>query len=203
MDKTTIMKTIRLKQINKVDKEYVINLGNGTSNSFSSKREAESFLFYTNLFLSAKLKELHRLHCEANNCYHQNWFYFDNDRKTPKSSLKQIERRCVSNFASINELLNISVERCGFTNGNYFVFIHFLKIADYLEDTIRLLAEMYGKHSNTNAIGDMDAMCKYVMFATNELNNYGKFAKTQTFKIPTHISADKSYVPEFPQLRVA
>ncbi len=191
------MKTIRIKQITKNGKTYVINLGNGTSNAFSSKREAESFLFNTNLFLTDKLHDLHQSYIDVWNAYQENWFYFDNDRKTPKFSLKALERDCNSNLDFINKLLTLTVERCGFVNGNYFVFIHFLKIADNLENVIRTLAQMYSKHSNTNAICKMDIIIRRVMYARNELTNYGKRSTTKLFRVPTHISEDKSYSPDY------
>lgn len=191
------MKTIRLKQISTIKKVHVINLGNGTSNKFSSKREAESFLFNTNLFLTDKLHGLHKLYCEIWNAFQDNWFYLDNDRKTSKFALRDIERRCVQNIEAINNLLNLSVDRCGFTNGNYFVFINFNKITDYLEETIRLLAEVFGKHSNTNSICKMDIHIRHVLYARNELSNYGKYSTTRIFKIPTHISEHESYVPDY------
>lgn len=197
------MKTIRLKQISKERKAYVINLGNGTSNSFFSKREAESFLFNTNNFLTDKLHDLHQTYIEVWNSYQENWFYLDNDRNTPKYPLRQIERDCISNLESIKQLLSLSVDRCGFINGNYFVFIHFNKIADYLEETIRLLDEIYGKHSNTNAIFKMDLIIRRVLYARDEINNYGKRSTTKIFKVPTHISENKSYLPELAKLRVA
>ncbi|MDO9186971.1 MAG: hypothetical protein Q7W13_13235 [Bacteroidia bacterium] len=191
------MKTIRIVQISKEQKKYVINLGNGTSNSFSSKREAESFLYNTNLFLTDKLHALHKLYCETWNAFQDNWFYLDNDRKTPKFAIKETERKCVQNLDAIKSLLSLSVDRCYFTNGNYFVFVHFNKIADYLEETIRLLAQVYGKHSNTNAICKMDISIRHILFARNELSNYGKYSTTRIFKIPTHISENKSYVPDY------
>ena len=191
------MKTIRLKQICKKGKAYEINLGNGTSNCFSSQREAVSFLFNTNLFLTQKLHELHKVYCEVWNSYQSNWFYLDNDRKTPKFAIKETERRCVRNFEAISDLFNLSVERCAFPNGNYFVFIHFFKVTEYLEETIRMLAEIFGKHSNTNAICIMDINIKHVSYTRNELTNFGKFSTTKTFKIPTHISENVNYVPDY------
>lgn len=191
------MKEIRLKQVSKIKSEYVINLGNGTSNAFTSQRDANYFLAATNNFLTDKLHDLHMNYVDVFNLFHDNWFYFDNDRKTPKFQLKAIERECEKSLESIKELLALSVDRCGFTNGNYFVFIHFNKIADYLEAVIREIAQISQKRSNTNAIYKMDVILKRVLIARNELSNYGKRSTTKIFRVPTHISEDKSYSPDF------
>lgn len=199
------MKAIRLKQISRDKKYYVVNLGNGTSNSFSVKREAESFLFSTNNFLTDKLHDLHQSYVDVWNCYQDNWFYFDNNRSTPKFSLYEKERYCIKNLDAIKYLLQFTVDRSEFINGNYFAFINLFKIADHIEDTIRILAEIYGKHSNTNAIYKMDTILRRVLYARNELQNYGKRSTTRIFKVPTHLSEDKGYTPEFVDipLRVA
>lgn len=191
------MKAIRLKQISRDKKYYVVNLGNRTSNSFSVKREAESFLFSTNNFLTDKLHDLHQSYVDVWNCYQDNWFYFDNNRTTPKFSLYEKERACLSNLDAVKNLLQLSVDRAEFTNGNFFTFINLFKVADYLEDSIRIIAEMYSKHSNTNSIYKMDNILRRVMYARNEMQNYGKRSTTKLFKVPTHISEVKGYTPDF------
>lgn len=197
------MKEIRLKTINKVGKQYHVCLGNGTDNSFTSNRDATYFLAATNNFLTDKLRELHESYGDLFNSFRDTWFYFDNDRKTRKQPLFTIERECNEKLDAIRSLLDITVQRSWFTNGNYFVFINFNKIAEYLEEGIRLLAQMYGKHSNTNGIGKMDVHLRRVMRTRNELDHYGKRATTRLFKIPTHISENKNYIPDFHELRVA
>ena len=197
------MKEIRLKTISKVGKDYHIFLGNGTDNIFKSNRDATFFLAATNNFLTDKLRELHLSYIDLFNSFRANWFYFDNDRKTRKQPLFTIERECNESLESIRALLDLSVQRAWFTNGNYVVFANFFKIANYLEDTIRTLAQMYSKHSATDGIGIMDVHLRRVMRTRNELEEYGKRATTRLFKIPTHISEHKNYVPEFHELRVA
>lgn len=197
------MKEIRLKNVSQVGLSYEVILGNGTINTFTSKRDANYFLAATNVFLTDKLHDLHTQYVDVWNSYQENWFYLSNDRKTCKNDLYQFERDCVRQLNSVKELIDLSVNRCGFTNGNYFVFINFLKITDYLESTIRLLAELYGKHSNTNAISKMDIYIRRVMYCRTELSNYGKRSTTKLFVIPKHISEDKSYIPELAELKVA
>ena len=198
------MKEIRLKTISKVDKSYHVFLGNGTDNSFSSNREAHYFLAATNNFLTLKLREFHCSYIDVFNSFQDNWFYLDNDRKHRKQNLYQIERELNENLDACRNLLDLLAQRSWFTNGNLFVFINFFKIANYLEETVRSLAQIYAKHSNTNGIGKMDVILGRIMISRNYLENYGKErSTTRLFKIPTHISESKSYVPDFPQLRVA
>lgn len=197
------MKEIRLKAINKINKSYHVFLGNGTDNSFLSLRDANSFLASTNNFLTAKLHELHTSYVELLNSFHDNWFYFENGRKTKQGELYALERQCNEYLNSAGDLLQRTALHSWLTNANYLVFINFFKIASFLEDLLRILALMYSKHANTNGISKMDVYLKHIMFMRNELENYGKRSTTRLFKIPTHISENKSYVPEFPQLRVA
>lgn len=197
------MKEIKLTKTTKIGKTYQIYLGNGTINSFSSERDAKYFLASTNKFLTDKLHDLHQTYVDVWNHYQENWFYFENSRTTGKNELYTIERDCSRQLDSIRSLLDLSVHRCGFTNGNYFVFINFQKITDYLENIIRLLAEMYGKHSNTNCISKMDVLIRRVLYARNELSNFGKGATAKLFRIPTHISEHEDYVPELVVLQVA
>ncbi|MGQ0829419.1 MAG: hypothetical protein ACT4ON_13605 [Bacteroidota bacterium] len=196
-------KEIRLTNTTKIGKTYQIYLGNGTINTFTSERDAKYFLAATNNFLTDKLHDLHQTYVDVWNRYQENWFYFENSRTTGKSELYAMERNCSKQLDSIRALLDFSVQRCGFTNGNYFVFINFQKITEYLEDIIRLLAEMYGKHSNTNAISKMDVLIRRVLYTRNELANHAKRSTTKLFRIPTHISEDKDYIPELVSLQVA
>ena len=191
------MKEIRLTQVNKKSKSYHVYLGNGTDNAFTSKRDANYFLASTNNFLTDKLHETHQLYVDVWNSMQENWFYFDHNRKTRKQPLFTAERECNSLLEITQNHLNLCVQRCWFTNGNYMVFIHLQKCLDNLEETIRTLADMYGKHSNTNAIYKMDLYVKRILIARNELTNYGRRSTTKLFKVPTHISEDKSYIPDY------
>lgn len=197
------MKEIKLKNSIKVGKSYQVHLGNGTANKFTSKREADAFLSATNIFLTDKLHELHVQYIDVWNSYQNNWFYLNNNRQSNKSNLYEIERNLNEYMQNIQQLLDHSVNRCGYTNGNFFVFINFTKITHCMEAAIRLLAELFGKHSNTNGIAKMDIYLKRVFYARSEIENYGKRSTTRYFKIPVHISEDKSYIPELVELQVA
>jgi hypothetical protein len=197
------MKGIKLINYTQVGKTYQVSLGNGTINFFNSKRDAGYFLAATNMFLCDRLKDLHTQYVDVWKSYQENWFYLDNNRKTNKNYLYTVERDFNKNLNSIKALLDLSVQRCGLTNGNYFVFINFLKITDYLESTVRQLATLYGKHSNTNAISLMDIYIRRAMYARVEINNYGKRSTTKLFVIPKHISEKENYTPHLIALQVA
>lgn len=197
------MKEVRIKQISKFGKNYSVYLGNGTVNNFTSTRDANQFLAQTNNFLTDKLHGLHKTYSEVLQHYHNNWFYFDNGRLTRKADMHALERSIKGKLELVGQKLDLIVQRSGFTNGNYFAFIHLFGIADLLESAVRLLAELYSSRDDRNAIYIMDQIIFSIMYARNELNNYGKRSTTKLFKIPTHISEDKSYTPELAELRVA
>lgn len=197
------MKEVRIKQISKFGKTYSVYLGNGTVNNFSSDRDAKQFIAQTNNFLTDKLHGFHKTYTEVWQHYQNNWFYFDNGRLTRKADMFAFERSIKEKLEFVNQKLDLIVHRSGSTNGNYFAFIHLFGIADLLESTVRLLAELYSSHDNRNAIYVMDQLIFALMYARNELNNYGKRSTTKLFKIPTHISENKSYIPELVELQVA
>lgn len=203
MAKKPTMKEIKLKQIIKISNTHQVYLGNGTANKYLSKREANYFLAATNIFLTDKLHELHVQYVDVWNAYQENWFYLGNNRQSNKTYLYEVERALGNHLEDIKNLFDHSVNRCGYTNGNFIVFINFTKVTHLLEATIRLLAELFGKHSNTNGISKMDIYLKRVFYARSEIENYGKRSTTRYFKIPTHISEDKSYIPELVELQVA
>jgi hypothetical protein len=197
------MKEVKITRISKTGKQHSVYLGNGTLNNFTSQRDAKMFLAQTNNFLTVKLHGLHKTYTEVWNHYQANWFYFDNGRLTKKASQFQNERDLKRKLEAVNSKLDLIVNRCGSTNGNYFTFIHLFDIADELESAIRLLSELYSSRDMANSIYIMDELIYNIMYSRNELNNYGKRSTTRLFKIPTHISEDKSYTPVLEVLRVA
>lgn len=198
------MKEVRIKQISKFGKTYSVYLGNGTVNNFTSTRDANQFLAQTNNFLTDKLHGFHKTYTEVWQHYQNNWFYFDNGRTTRKAAMYSLERDIKQKLEFVNSKMDLIVNRSGSTNGNYFAFIHFFGIADLLESAVRLLAELYSSRDDRNAIYIMDQLIFSLMYARNEMNNYGKRSTTKLFTIiPTHISESKSYIPDMSELRVA
>lgn len=196
------MKEIKLKQITKSGSEYRVALGNGTQNTFTSIRDANLFLGATNNFLTDKLHEVHSIYVDVWNCYQLNYFYFSSPR--PKeTNLYLIERELVEHIDAIRNLLNLSVERAHHINGNFFVFIHFLKIADSLDAVVRILAQINKQQNNANGIYLLDGIIRRILYTRHELDSYAKRSTTKLFiVVPTHISEDKSYTPDFSGLRI-
>jgi len=197
------MKEIRLRHISSKGKIHEVCLGNGTINTFNSLRDARQFIATTNNFLTDKIHDLNLIYSEVWVAYRNNWFYLDNGRKQGNADNYQLERDCEHLITTTHNLFNLSTERCGFTIGNYFVFIHLSKITDNLENIVRILSQIYGQRKDGNAIYHMDSLVRRVMYLRNEINDYGKRSTTKHFKMPTHISEDKSYIPELAVLRVA
>ncbi len=193
------MKEVKINKTSKYGKTHSVYLGNGTINDFTSLREANQFLAETNKFLNFKIHTLHKIYREVWSAYQANWFYFDNGRKIKKANLYSKERECTQLLTSIQNHFDLTVQRSGFTNGNYFAFTHLLSAAENLDSVVRLLADLYGMREDFNAIYDMDSTIMNIMYMQNEMNNYGKTSRTKLFKVPTHISEKKNFVPELPE----
>lgn len=191
------MKEIKIKNFSKSKKDYHVYLGNGTCNVFSSVRDVNCFLASTNNFLTTQLHEISLLKKDVSSAFSDLWFYFDKPKMFP------LQRACESSLQLALDSLEIAVNRAAFTNGNYFVFTHFLNVSENLENCIRVFASVYSSTKNRNGIYIMDSLLRRVMLFRYEVENYGKRSTTILFKVPTHISEDKSYIPELPILRVA
>ncbi len=198
------MKTIKINRIEKNGKLYSVCLGNGTINNFTSSREASAFLSSTNRFLTQQMYEIRGNFADVWNAYHRAWGLFDNDKKSsPKADLYNMERSCVENLDGVRKSFDLAEKRAGFTNGNYFAFIHFNYAIDRLEETVRILSHVHSNHSDYVGVNAMDVICKRLLYNRNELQNFGRYATTKLFKVPTHISEDASYVPPLAELKVA
>ncbi len=195
------MKEIKLKNVSKNKDGYKIYLGNGTCNAFKSKHDAELFLNTTNKFLTEKLHDIHLTYIDVWKCYQENWFYFENNRNKPKFDLFQVEREILSQLDPIPLLFTLSVQRAGFTNGNFFSFINLQKALNNIENTIRLLSSIYHKHSDTTSVYKMDSYIRRVLYSKAEMDSYGKLSTTKIFKVvPTHISEHKEFIPELSEI---
>lgn len=195
------MKEVRITQITKERQGYSVYLGNGTINNFTSIKDARHFLTETNKFLNFKIHSLHKIYRDVWLSYQSNWFYFDNGRKVGSDFAK--ERECHAVLDRIYNHFDLSIRRCDSTNGNYFTFIHLIQASEDLELVVRNIADLYHSREDFNAIYDMDTAIMNLMYLRNEIINYGKTSRTKIFKVPTHLSEDKSYTPELIELRVA
>lgn len=164
------MREIRLRNIERRGKLYVISLGNGRSREFTSMRNANYFLAATNSFLSMKLYELFQYYVEILDAYHKNWFYFDNARSN--AGLYKREKEIVENLNEVSKLLGLSAERCKMPNGNYLVFTHFNNSLDRLQQTCNIIGTIYHTRSNTDGSYKMEVFLRRIENTKSELNEY-------------------------------
>lgn len=199
------MKEIKIVQVsaNRKSQGYTIHLGNGTTNNFASIRESNYFLASTNNFLTFKLHQLHSLYIEVWNKYHADWFYFGNNRRNSAgTNLNIVESEIVEKLRMTEYALKLSHERCQHINGNFFVFKHLQNASDWLDEIIRSLAHFSKSGNRHTDIYNLDDMISRNQVIRFEIDRYGKTANTKLFKVPTHISEDKSYIPDFNGLRI-
>lgn len=199
------MKEIKIKQVssNRKGQGYLIHLGNGTTNSFASLRDANYFLAATNNFLTFKLHQLHTLFTEVWNKYHNDWFYFgSNRRNNTGNNLNLIELDITEKLRMIELALILSHKRCQHINGNYFTFKHLINSSDWIDEVVRTLAQTSKSGNRHTDIYNLDDLISRNQVIRFEIERYGKFATTKLFKVPTHISEDKSYTPDLSDLRI-
>lgn len=194
------MKKISINQVLRVDGFYNVFLGNGTTHSFKSERTAQDFLNKTNRYLTDHLHELHAIYSDVSTKLNHNWFYFNHDKNTRKASLFQSERDCNTNMDATRDILNKTVLQARFTNGNIIVFIDFVKVSNYLKDTIKILNGLNKKRSNTNALYEFKSLFNRLVQLDNSLSNYSQFQSVRSFEVPKHIGTSTPFIP---QLKIA
>lgn len=197
------MKVVKITRIIEDGNSYKVCLGNGTVHHFTRERNAKDFLGNTNKFLTAKLYESRDLFTATWQKYQASWGYFENDKKSKKSEMRESDRECRQLLDSCEEAFNSIVQRSWFTNGNYFVFHHFNRVIENLMVVIKQLNIICKKHSITHELYTYDNLFKRLQTLSNEINTYGQLEAHSLFKMPQHIDMEKEFIPQIPQLKVA
>lgn len=197
------MKVVKLKYISEEGKSFRVYLGNGTIHHFSRKRNAQDFLSTTNKFLTSRLYESRDIFTAIWNKYQQNWAYFDNDKATRKSELRENDRECRMLLDNIEEQFNLIAQRSWFQNGNYHVFSQFNYIIENLKVIVKHLNNISKKQSVAMELFGYDNLFERLQTLATKINNYGQLEAHSLFKMPQHIDMDKEFIPQLPQLKVA
>src|SRR5207244_483890 len=94
--------------------------------------------------------------------------------------LYNMERNCINNIRSIEELFDLLVSRAGFTNGNHYVFTHFKAIFSLLKSTMKILQTLQLKKSSAVDVHKLEVLYIRTTQIENELLIYnGTFTKEQ------------------------
>lgn len=190
------MKKISLNNFQSEKGKYTVCLGNGTATTFTNKEKAERFLSETGSFLTQQLFNINKATTLVNIFYRDcNWLYLDNKGK---ANYAETERYCEASLLSVKNNLSLAVNRCTWTNGNYFTFIHLQNAVKDLKTVLKELAPLCKKRSATDSLYTIDFLFKTVLTnIENDLNNYG-FLGARLFKVPVHeLDYQTEYKPDF------
>ena len=189
------MKKINLNNFHSEKGKYTVCLGNGTATVFTNKEKAERFLAETSTFLTQQLYNINSAETLVAAFYRDsNWLYLE---ISGKNNYAEVERYCEASLLSVKNNLSLAVNRCTWTNGNYFTFIHLLNAVKDLKTVLKELASLCKKRSATDALYKIDFLFKTVLTnIENDLNNYA-FLGARLFKIPVHeLDNETEYKPD-------
>lgn len=190
------MKKISLKYFKSEKGKYTVCLGNGTATTFTNKEKAERFLNETGQFLTQQVYNINKASTLVNNFYRDcNWGYLDANNQN--KNYPEIERFCDASLKSVINNIDLAVNRCTWTNGNYFTFIHLQNAVKDLKTVLIELAPVCKQRSATDSLYTIDFLFKTVLTSIeNDLNNYA-FLGARLFKVPVHeLDYQTEYKPD-------
>jgi chaperonin cofactor prefoldin len=190
------MKAIKLQHftrgnknsVYKERKKYLVQLGNGSKNYFTDKKQLNAFLTETNLFLNKKLQELNFIFIEAFAIYRVGWFYMDNSRTKKQLNLKQIDDNARAELNNLLKAFDIIVSRTSSPNSNYFTFSHFVNIITSLKAILNTLLELYESKRHTDKLYKINYLIEQVKQVETELKHYPKTQKELQKKLNEFLS---------------
>jgi hypothetical protein len=103
--------------------------------SFKGKYELENFITRLNELLTSNLFELVELYNILHGEFWKTWFYLDDRNRDHK----KLRYECEYCFSAVEKQLNLSVERCGWENGNFIAIGSINKILGNLRTANNLL----------------------------------------------------------------
>lgn len=176
------MKAIKLQNFTEGKKEsvytdrkkHLVQLGNGSKNYFTDKKELAAFLSETNLFLNKKLQELNFIFIEVFALYRVGWFYMDNTRNKKQLNLKQIDNNAKAELLNLLKAFDIIVARTNSPNSNYFTFTHFVSIITSLNEILNTLLTLYQSKRHTDKLYKINYLLDQVEQINQELKSYPK-----------------------------
>lgn len=179
------MKAIKLQHFTEGKKEsiytqrkkHLVQLGNGSKNYFTDKKELIAFLSETNLFLNKKLQELNFIFIEVFALYRVGWFYMDNSRNKKQLNLKQIDDNARSELLNLLKAFDIIVARTNSPNSNHFTFTHFVSIITSLNEILNTLLTLYQSKRHTDKLYKINFLLDQVKQVETELKHYPKTQK--------------------------
>lgn len=190
------MKKISVNNFQSEKGKYTVCLGNGTATTFTNKEKAQQFLNETSQFLTQQLFNINKAYTLVNVFYRDcNWGYLDG--KKQNNNYPEIERFCEASLRTVTNNLDLAVNRCTWTNGNYFTFIHLQNSVNELKLVLKELAPLCRQRSATDQLYTIDFYFMMLTTIESALKNYAFFG-ARLFKVPVHeIDYQTEYKPDF------
>lgn len=195
------MKVITINKYHKRNGSYVVFLGNGTCHKFAQDRQAKKFLCNTSKFLTNNLYDMRFIYSQIENQYNRNWGYFFHDKKTMSSKRSLDDLFCKNTLRDIQDQFDLLVERCEFTNGNYFAFQKSTSIVKDCKRIVHTLDKLHKSKSNAVDRYEYDAIFDRLNQLEIKLNNYTEREAFELFNVPVHL--DKIKTEYLPLLKIA
>lgn len=191
------MKHVKVCKYHKHDEHYVVYLGNGTCHSFKQERQTLRFLALTSKFLTRTLYDLRYVYCQVNSLYNRNWAYFMHDKSHMSHRLIADDNFCKETLRGIEDQFDLIINRCGYTNGNYFAFQKQTVIVRMCKDIILKLDKLHKIKSNAVDRFEFDALYDRLKHIEAALDTYSQSDAYTQFSLPIHIGDDqREFIPE-------
>jgi hypothetical protein len=181
------MKHVTINKFHKQNKNYVVYLGNGTCHNFKQERQATQFLATTSKFLTKNLYELRMSFNQITVQYNSDWAYFFHDKKTMSSKKSMDDAFCKETLRAIQDTFDIIIERCEFTNGNYFAFQKSIHIVKELKRVVLQLDKLHKSKSNAAERYEFDTYYENLDRLENKVQNYSEREAFDLFRMPIHL----------------
>lgn len=195
------MKVIKINKYHKQQGSYVVYLGNGTCHKFSQDRQAKRFLAITSNFLTKTMYDMRFVFSQIEAQYNRNWGYFLHDKKSMSSKKSLEDNFCKDTLRLIQDEFDLLVERCEFTNGNYFAFQKSTLIIKECKRVVHALDRLHKSKSNAVDRYEYDSIFDRLTHLEASLKNYTEREAYELFTLPVHL--DKIKQEFLPVLKIA
>jgi hypothetical protein len=143
-------------------KTYSVYLGNEITTSFTSEKKVKKFLADTNRFLNLQMNELNQIYIQFFAEYRRLWFIID------------FEDSIEDSIRDINRFFKKILKSNSGVNGNFFVFIDFMRLTKELTEAIEKLQEFQKENNNYTEVNQLATLLLRCNNIDEVLKNYGK-----------------------------
>lgn len=166
------MKTINIQKRRSAQNPFEVCLGNGTRLTFSSKRNARQFMAETNRFLTKALTTLNQTFIESFREYRLIWFVTANANKGTKTNYWAVERKIKDNLEACEAMFMKFGSVWGSSDDPFFAFIDLRKIASFMMEANKTMAEFHKKRNNTPGLYTCLTLQDRCQAVINKLGEY-------------------------------